>query len=168
MGEVAFVAKQPLFAMQPACIPRQAAIAANHAVAGDHDRNGVAPIGGAHGADGFFVAKSMGLVHVGARLPKGDFLEKLPHFLLEFGSSGIEVEVKYLACPLKIGLQLLNGFSHARIHQRIRARIGFAENDRRNAGSRTNDFHPSDGGKEGGFGGWEISHALKLRIWEFW
>lgn len=46
-----------LFAVQPARVAGQFAVAADDAVAGNHDRHLVLPVGGGNGADGFGLPK---------------------------------------------------------------------------------------------------------------
>lgn len=81
-------------------------VAAYDAMAWDEDPDAVRPDGLSHGPDGFWRANASGNVLVGPCLSIGDFLQCLPHPLLEVGAYREQRNAECLAVSCKIFLQL--------------------------------------------------------------
>src|SRR5688572_29447162 len=77
------VGEQLLLPLDPPPVPRQAAILANHAVAGDDQTGGVGRTSPSHGADGGWPADVARDLAVGARLAVRNRLQISPHLPLK-------------------------------------------------------------------------------------
>src|SRR5207302_1534963 len=72
-------AQQELLELEAAAVPAQSATGADHAVAGDDDRDGVRPEGVAGGAGGAVVARQLRHLAVGAHLAVRNLVRPLQH-----------------------------------------------------------------------------------------
>ena len=73
--------QQPLFAPDAATESNQLAVAADHAVAGNNQRNRVFVVGIAYGPIGLGAVDGAGHIAVGCGLTKGNFLQLPPSSL---------------------------------------------------------------------------------------
>ena len=102
--------EKPSFAFEPAGISAQAAIGADHPVAGYGDIDGIKRIGPRHGADGLRgseTRRQTGICHDFAR-PNG--AQGAPFVLLEVSSPGVYGKLgRRIQCAGEIGLQARAG-----------------------------------------------------------
>src|SRR5690606_17363489 len=82
---------------------------ADDAMAGNHDGNGIAAVGEAHGARGIGIAERGGQRAVGGRLAVFDAAQALPDAALELRAAGIERQVELRARAGEIFLELFTG-----------------------------------------------------------
>ena len=105
---------------EPTAEPDQPAVAADDAVAGDDDGDGVGAVGGPHGADRGGPADGLRQLPVAPRLAVGDALERGPHLPLERGAVRGEWNRKDDEIAGEVGCQLAAGFGDDR-RQRLPA-----------------------------------------------
>jgi hypothetical protein len=86
------VLEQPAFALQAAGVAGEGAALADHAVAGDDDRDRVAAVGEADGAAGARHAEAGGELAVAGGGAERDRAQRAPHALLERGTAGTDRE----------------------------------------------------------------------------
>jgi len=95
--ERAFEFEQPSFHVKAAAVTTERAVGGNHAMAGDDDRDWVAIVGHADGAECIRFAYGPGNVGVSARLSIGNRQQRAPAGKLEIGAAKIERESKLAA-----------------------------------------------------------------------
>ena len=78
--------------MEASAVAAELAAGGDYAVAGDYDRDGVAVIGRANGAEGLGVSDGAGDLGVAAGFAVGDGLQGLPAGLLELGAAEVQGE----------------------------------------------------------------------------
>jgi len=88
------MAEQPSLGVCPGREAGERAVGPDHAMAGDDDRNRIAPVGRADRAGLAGVAEAPGLLAVADRLSVRDLPEHPPHSLLERRAAWIEGEIE--------------------------------------------------------------------------
>lgn len=101
-----FVLQQPLLTPQAACVARQAAVFAYHAVAGYCDAQLVSPVGQPYHPPRLFVAHAPRLLAVADGGAEGYFAQLAPRSLLKSGARLLHGKVKRRALALKVLAQL--------------------------------------------------------------
>ena len=89
-----FQVEQILFGPEASAVAGQVAVAADDAVAGEDDGDGVGAVGIGHSPDGFGESDGGGQFTVGHCLSVGDVGELLPDALLEVGAGQQEGDVE--------------------------------------------------------------------------
>ncbi len=95
--------------MQAAAEPDQAAVAADHAVAGDENRQRIAVVGTADGPAGAGIAGHFGQLFVTPGLSVGNLLQAFPYFQLKIGSVRLQRQFEKTPFSGKILFQLPGG-----------------------------------------------------------
>src|SRR5690606_9933540 len=102
-----FKLQQPALARQSAAVTRQRAVGANDPMAGDHDADTVAMIGGANDAGVRTIADCPGQITVTAGPAIGNALQLGPDRFVKSGAGGIQSEFEYLSAAVEIVPHLL-------------------------------------------------------------
>jgi len=106
----AFEGEELFLDRQAAAVAGEFAVAADDAMAGDDDGDGIGSIGEADGARGFGIADAAGEFAVGDGLAVGNVAEQLPDFLLKGRALGSEREVEGFEFTAEVGAELADGF----------------------------------------------------------
>ena len=104
-----FQVEKILLGPEASAVAGQAAVAADDAVAGEDDRDGVGAVGIGHCPDGPGGSDGGGQLSVGGGLPVGDAGELLPDALLEVGAGQQEGDVEVPALSTEVFVQFPDG-----------------------------------------------------------
>ena len=91
--EHALVPQKPGLAVQPAAVADESPVSSDHAMAGDDQRNGIAPVRRRDRAHGGRHADGCGELAIGARAPRRYAAQRAPHARLERRATGLGAEL---------------------------------------------------------------------------
>src|SRR5215475_4026177 len=101
------VEQEPL-AVEPAAVAGQAAVRADHAVAGHDQRHGVAAVRRSYRAGAVGAADLLGDLAIAAGLAVRDRQQRVPDVLLELGAAHVELDVELDALAREVLVELLD------------------------------------------------------------
>ena len=113
-AKCAFQLEQAAFDVEAAAITAESSIGGNDAMARDNDRDGVAIVRHAHGAESLRAADRASDVAIRSGLAIGNREQSSPAGELEFGAAEIERELEFAAFTGEVFFQLANISAHLR------------------------------------------------------
>src|SRR5438045_6960530 len=107
--------EQHIRAGEAAAKTRQAAVAADHAMAWNDDRNGIAAMRQSDSAHGFGIADALRELQVGNSLSIRNRAQCVPNAKLELRSLQRQWQIEFLQFAAEVGLQLTDDFGKRRL-----------------------------------------------------